>query len=543
MKIVAHILPLLLPALLMPQLAAGAVNGAVFGELPSCALKCLISSLGESSCPVTNTTCMCLDTKLQDDSTTCILANCTVLEALSAKNITAVGCDQPIRSKNAVFRTTSTTLGIITGVFLVARFAYRIFVARSIGWDDWVALIATVVGVPSSIINIQGLAANGLGRDIWTLPSAEIYRFVEFFYIIEVLYFTDVTLLKLTILFFYLRIFPTQGVRRVIWGSIGFVVLYGLTFILVGIFQCHPISYYWTNWDGQHTGHCLNINAIGWANAAISIALDFWMLAIPLYQLRKLRLHWKKKLSVCFMFTVGTFILRLHSLLDFANSSNPTWDNYEVINWSTIEINVGIICACLPTTRLILVHFFPRVLGSSSQRYYNNYYNSGGPNGNSQGGPNNSRGGGGGVSRGGGAMGSRARSIPLVSTTSSRHHKGTNNTTITTINAHDEEDDIGMMHDGTRYGRGGNASAAARGARDGAGAVGSHAHSASHGGPGGPAGSAGAQASNGIMYSKSYAVEYGSEYNDEARLVYERGQQGNHSKTDLKSSRGSESSL
>lgn len=223
-----------------------------------------------------------------------------------AKNITAIGCDQPIRDKNGVFRATSITLGIITGVFLVARFAYRIFVARSIGWDDWVALVATVVGVPSSIMNIQGLAANGLGRDIWTLPSAEIYRFIEFFYIIEVLYFTDVTLLKLTILFFYLRIFPTQGVRRLIWGSIGFVIVFGLTFIFVGIFQCRPISYYWTNWDGEHTGHCLNINAIGWANAAISIALDFWMLAIPLYQLRKLRLHWKKKLSVCFMFTVGT---------------------------------------------------------------------------------------------------------------------------------------------------------------------------------------------------------------------------------------------
>ncbi|CAK7201709.1 hypothetical protein SEUCBS139899_004421 [Sporothrix eucalyptigena] len=527
MKTVTRILALLLPVLFLPQVAA-AVNGAVFADLPTCALTCLVSALGSSSCSVSNTTCMCLDTQLLDTSTTCILANCTTLEALSAKNITAVGCDQPVRDKNGVFRATSISLGVITGVFLVARFAYRIFVAGSIGADDWVALVATVVGAPSSAMNIEGLANNGLGRDVWTLPAAEIYRFVEFFYVIEILYFADVTLLKLTLLFFYLRIFPTQGVRRIIWGTIGFVIVFGLTFIFIGIFQCRPISYYWTNWDGEHTGTCLNVNAIGWANAAISIALDFWMLAIPLYQLRKLRLHWKKKLSVVFMFTVGTFvtvvsILRLHSLLSFANSTNPTWDNYEVINWSTIEINVGIICACLPSARLILVHFFPRVLGSS-QRSYNHYYNSGGgPNGNSQANQNGSRAGAGGTNASRGARGSR--SIPLVSTASNRHQKGTN-TTITTINAHDEEDDIGMMHDG-RFNRS-NSSANQHGAAG-------HQHKESLGGAAGGSG--------GIMYSKSYAVEYGSEFHDEARLVYERGQQGNTSNPDLKSSRGSESSL
>lgn len=434
---------------------------------------------------------------------------------------------------------TSITLGIITGVFLVARFLFRIFVSRSIAADDWAALVAVVVGTPSSAMNIQGLANNGLGRDVWTLPPAEIYRFIRYFYVIEVLYFVDLSVLKLTLLFFYLRIFPSQGVRRIIWATIGFVVVYGLTFALLGIFQCTPISYYWTSWDGEHQGHCLNINAIGWANAAISIALDFWMLAIPLWQLRGLRMHWKKKLGVAVMFTVGTFvtvvsILRLRSLLNFANSTNPTWDNYAVINWSTIEINVGVICACLPSARLILVHFFPRALGSSSMRYYENYYNGGGPAGGSQI-QTGSRLGTSSVSRGGDDAlgGSRARrGIPLVPT--SRLEKGTN-TTITTINARDDEDDIRMPEavagsggGGGRFGRRNSTAGVGKGRAT----AGHHTHGESLGGAGG-----------GIMYSKSYAVEYGSDYHDEARLVYERGLAGSGSKSDLKSSTASESSL
>lgn len=66
-------------------------------------------------------------------------------------------------------------------------------------------------------------------------------------------------------------------------------------------------------------------------------------------------------------------ILRLQSLISFANSVNPTWDNWDVANWSTIEINVGIMCACMPVLRLILVRLFPRLLGSTAAQYYGRY--------------------------------------------------------------------------------------------------------------------------------------------------------------------------
>ncbi len=61
--------------------------------------------------------------------------------------------------------------------------------------------------------------------------------------------------------------------------------------------------------------------------------------------------------------------LRLQSLVSFANSTNPTWDDWNVFNWSIIEINLGIICACMPTVRLILVRIFPALGGSTMHTY------------------------------------------------------------------------------------------------------------------------------------------------------------------------------
>lgn len=184
-------------------------------------------------------------------------------------------------------------------------------------------------------------------------------------------YFLNLATLKLSLLLFYLRIFPSQKLRWLLWGTVVFDVLFGFSFVIASIVQCKPIDYFWLQWDGEHQGHCVNINALGWSNAAISIALDVWMLALPLSQLPTLRLHWKKKVAVALMFTVGTFVtvvsvLRLQALVTFASAVNLTQANYDVHFWSTIEINVGIICACLPAMRQWLALLFPTVFGGTT---------------------------------------------------------------------------------------------------------------------------------------------------------------------------------
>jgi len=176
----------------------------------------------------------------------------------------------------------------------------------SIEFDDWVILLTAIVGIPATVINSHGLAPNGLGQDIWTQQPNIITAFLRFYLASEILYYTEISLLKLSILLFYLRIFPGTRVRRLMWGTAVVTVLYGLVFAVVAIFQCQPISYFWTNWDGLHPGTCLNMQAIAWMNAGIGISIDIWMLAIPLHQIRHLNLHWKKKIGVALMFCVGT---------------------------------------------------------------------------------------------------------------------------------------------------------------------------------------------------------------------------------------------
>lgn len=195
---------------------------------------------------------------------------------------------------------------MISGAIVLLRFFSKYFANADLGLDDWFIAITLGVGIPSSVLTVHGIISNGIGKDIWTLTPKQITNFVHVFYAIEILYFAEVALLKLSLLFFYLRIFPGTMVRRLLWGTVILDVCFGALFVLIAIFQCRPISYYWTSWDGEHQGSCLNINGLGWSNAVISIVLDSWMLALPISQLVSLQLHWKKKVGVALMFVVGT---------------------------------------------------------------------------------------------------------------------------------------------------------------------------------------------------------------------------------------------
>ncbi|PSN58562.1 hypothetical protein BS50DRAFT_605556 [Corynespora cassiicola Philippines] len=356
---------------------------ALFTEdMPPCAIACILNATAQSPCGVQNIDCTCTNSSLQSNVETCVLQTCTIKEGLTAKNITSSLCKAPFRDRSGSLKVMNIAFAIPTNICVPARIIGKFAgLGHSFGMDDICLIIATYVGLTNAIITDRGAIPSGLGRDVWTLNFSSITAFARFFYFIKVLYFVELTFVKLSFLFFYKRIFPRKEIARMIWVTIAFNSLFGLSFTLASILGCRPISRSWTYWDGSEPEKkCINTNSLVWSNAGISVAVDLWMLAIPLSQVIHLQLPTKKKIALAFMFGIGTFvtivsILRLHSLIDFAKSRNPTWDQWEATMWSIIEINVGIVGACMPMFRAILARAFPRVFGSTASSPKQSYEN------------------------------------------------------------------------------------------------------------------------------------------------------------------------
>ena len=220
---------------------------------------------------------MCTNTQLQTAVEQCILSTCTVKEGLTAQNVTATLCDRKPRDTSSELRVANISLMVLSAAFVLLRLAHKIFspVKTHIGPDDYFIFITLLTGQPNTIVIDRGLVPNGLGRDIWTLSFEQVTAFGKYFYWVELIYFAQLFLLKLSFLLFYKRIFPGRTIQKIIWLTILFNTLYGVAFVIAAVFQCHPISYYWTTWDGEHTGRCININAAVWASAALVLLWIF----------------------------------------------------------------------------------------------------------------------------------------------------------------------------------------------------------------------------------------------------------------------------
>lgn len=223
-------------------------------------------------------------------------------------NITESACNRPRRDRSARYNATSITLCTITGSLVIIRAVFKKYFSysRQLRADDWMITGSVAVGLPATVLNVQGFTKNGLGKDVWTLNPDMVSEFARYFYIQQILYVFLITTVKLALLFFYLSIFPGTNTRRVLWGTVAVTTAFGLTFILLSIFQCTPIKFYWMQYVEDDKGKCTEINLLGWIHGVVSVAIDVWMIGIPLYEVRKLELHWKKKIGAAIMFLTGT---------------------------------------------------------------------------------------------------------------------------------------------------------------------------------------------------------------------------------------------
>ncbi|KAI0163741.1 CFEM domain-containing protein [Pestalotiopsis sp. NC0098] len=303
---------------------------------------------------------------LQSTVEGCVMSNCTIPEALVTKNATQTICGVAPRAVTVDYLEVSVVLMAFTTVFVWSRLIFkRFYTTNGLRADDWLILATWLTCIPSAVINHVYLMNNGLGRDIWTLTPDTLRHFAIGFWAMELLYFFETFALKLSMIGFYLTIFPGRPVRRLLLLTGLFDILFGVAFIFVPFGQCVPLTHFWTQFEGSQ-GRCIDFDALAWAHGAISIAIDVWLITIPIYQLRHLQLSPWKKAGVSAMFFVGSFvtvisIVRLVFLVQMQGSINLTWDYFPVCLWSTVEVTVGVMCTCMPTLRLILVGVTRRV--------------------------------------------------------------------------------------------------------------------------------------------------------------------------------------
>lgn len=258
---------------------------------------------------------------------------------------------------------------LAVGLRLVAR---RVSNLR-LWWDDWLILVATVI-VILNFAFLNEAMNNGGGRHVQAIANAnDIRKYQIYTFANELLYASIVTSVQSSILCLYLRIFGiNKSFANIVYVFLTLVIAWGTATLLTTIFRCSPVS---AAWDADvPNSRCMDLRTWLVGTNVPHIIIDFSILLLPMPQIWRLKLSTGRKISLSGVLLVGAFtsavsIIRVNANASI-NNDDPTWDYVAVMIWSTIEGNIGVVCACLPTLGALVHPLLHGHAGSSSSAAY-----------------------------------------------------------------------------------------------------------------------------------------------------------------------------
>ncbi|KAF1927398.1 uncharacterized protein M421DRAFT_30823, partial [Didymella exigua CBS 183.55] len=264
----------------------------------------------------------------------------------------------------------------IAVIFVLLRFFVRGFVVKKFGLDDLFILIAITLGLGQTATIILQVE-HGRGRHTSELREEDFDLMLMYKWINMLIYFVANWAVKMSILALYHRIgsgkrgLPLIVQSRAIWVTAGAISAFTLAVILVQIFSCLPVT---AAWDVEQIPiMCIDGAMFMQAQGGINVFTDVVLLVYPLPLLRVLKFNRRQRTALGVIFSIGLIpvvasTMRLCEIVMSGNvvqtgrgwqQADSSWTWAWIPVWSQIEVDVGVLTACLPCLSPLLRLFFP----------------------------------------------------------------------------------------------------------------------------------------------------------------------------------------
>ncbi|KAI1486254.1 hypothetical protein F5X96DRAFT_256361 [Biscogniauxia mediterranea] len=250
----------------------------------------------------------------------------------------------------------TVTLGINAAMTFLAtltvslRFISRRITVRHFWWDDWAILASLSVSLIFLSLDVVIATVGGAGYHIQTYSRDQLSTYLQISLANTVLYNASITLSKLSVLFLYHRIFSIENwLYKWILVMGGLLAGYFLAAAFGLIFSTSPVEAQWKFWLPHTT---IDRKPFWLTMGVANLLFDIIILCIPQSRVWKLQQSRKRRILISLVFLLGGFVciasvVRIVYLLTI-NTSDLTYTFHTASIWTLIEMNISIVCACLP---------------------------------------------------------------------------------------------------------------------------------------------------------------------------------------------------
>ncbi|KAF1955010.1 hypothetical protein CC80DRAFT_382070, partial [Byssothecium circinans] len=258
---------------------------------------------------------------------------------------------------------------ILAALFVATRIYTRYFIVQSIGWDDIVMVLNLLTHI-AFVLSISIGTTYGIGKRSSVIPTSDYPKAVMWEAIGQGICIMGIAASKGSVALFLLRIVVFKWHKAVLWFCIiSTTVLCTITTTFLYT-QCTPTAFLWDK--SLAGGKCwLDFTDIGLTMGAWSALVDIVLAILPWHIVMNLNMRRKEKLTVAIGLSLGFFagicsVIRTFELQSLASLSEFVYDTVPMLLWSTTEITVTIICACIPVLRPLYVKIVYGSRGESS---------------------------------------------------------------------------------------------------------------------------------------------------------------------------------
>ncbi|KAG6993948.1 hypothetical protein G7Y79_00049g085080 [Physcia stellaris] len=269
----------------------------------------------------------------------------------------------------------SIVLVSVASTAVTFRLVSRRLKRLSWGADDYLVVIALTFAY-AMLIAMLFCIQDGLGKHLHGADLLYLGDASKALYVFEDIFPTCTAATKLSILCLYRRIFSTRD-RAFAWALYivaGLQIAWAIAGFFTTVFQCSPVSGLWRVVEGTIAPtklRCIKIVPALLGLASVNTLLNAAVLILPMPMVWKLQMPLKQKGAVCGILVLGcadvvaSIVRCVLTSRGVGEPAEQLWTAAPAVMLSFTEPCVGILCACLPVMRPLLV-----AMGGPIKRFF-----------------------------------------------------------------------------------------------------------------------------------------------------------------------------